>query len=117
MGRPPRHPALQYALRVRAAVRADYQQALEAMVSAAEAATRGNMTSRHAPPGLRLERLWLAPWPHARRWASPELLDHWADVHRLTWAEYEAQRLEAEGLEPVATHRWGEAVALWGESL
>lgn len=115
MGRPPRHPALVYALRVRAALRSDYQDVLEAMVSAAEAATRGNMTSRHAPPGMRLERLWLSPWQHAQHWASPELLEHWRSTPRLTWAAYEQQRLAAEDLEPVATHQWGDAVAQWGE--
>lgn len=117
MGRPPRHPALQYALRVRVALRQEYQDVLEAQVSAAEAATRGNMTSRRAPAGMPLGRLWLSPWVHARAWASEELLEHWRTTPRLTWAQFEAQRLRDEGLEPVATHAWGDAVALWGEAL
>lgn len=109
MGRPPRHPALIHALGARAAIRSDWDRVLEADLERAEVATRGYMLTADAPPRVTARSLFLRTEAYARRWASEELLDHWDEHPRTSWAAYECQVQD----EHLRGHAWGEAIDIW----
>lgn len=44
--------------------------------------------------GIDSYSLFIGPRARAERWASPELVEWWQSHGRMTFAEYEAQRLE-----------------------
>jgi hypothetical protein len=86
-----------HAARLRAAVRAEWYDAMFAQYLAAEAECRGNLLSRE---GLREGiadpiSLWTGPRDRAMRLASEELRDYWLVHPRMTITEYLRQRSRA----------------------
>lgn len=113
MGRPPRDPRLVWVLRERAAIRATYQDALEAQMAAADAATRGNLLGQRAPEHARHADLWLRNEATGMAWASEELRDWWREHGRLTWRAFCVSRMPYD----VPWDRsWGDVFSdLWGQ--
>ena len=94
--------------RLRAAVRAEWYDAMFAQYLAAEAECRGNLLSRE---GLREGiadpiSLWTGPRDRAMKLASEELRDYWLIHPRMTVTEYLRQRSTAGR---IARAEWREA--------
>lgn len=99
-------PIFQRAAAEWAAMRSEYGDYLEAHIAAAYDATNGVLlNARGRAAGVTEERLFLAGGSYAAAYASPELLEFWANQPRMTVEAFEtawAERLDAEGEEPPA---------------
>jgi hypothetical protein len=75
-------------------LRAEYELAREAAYAAAEDGCRGVLlNARGERAGVSAYSLFMGPWSVAKAYASEELLEWWATHPRVTFAEYEQQRL------------------------
>jgi hypothetical protein len=72
-----------------------YREAATLAYWRAEDACNGQLLNRAAyQHGVDPESLFMGPEHRARKWASEELLRHWQDVGRLSYAQYVADLLE-----------------------
>jgi hypothetical protein len=72
--------------------RAEYDLALEAAYERAAAATNDRLlNARGRRAGIDPLSLFMGPERRAHAYASPELLEHWAQYPRVTYAAYERQ--------------------------
>lgn len=72
--------------------RNEYDRVLYAAYDRAAEATRGALLNEDArKAGIDSLSLFMGPEARARRWASPELLEHWEHFPRVTYAEFERQ--------------------------
>lgn len=88
----------EYAGLIYAEMRREYEHALEARYAEAEAATNGYMVNRLGrAKGITGNDLHTGPADRAYRYASRELLDHWAERPRLSLSLFEADWLSSRG--------------------
>lgn len=86
-----------------AAMRAEFDVALEAELEAAEVATNGNLLRPAYRGRVDAASLFVGPRARAERYASDELVEWWQHRGRLTLAEFERGWLDARGGELVPT--------------
>lgn len=76
----------------------DYEAHLEAKIVEAETACHGFTVTRTGQrQGITTDSLFRGAAATAYKWASPELIDHWAVIPRPTLAAFEAQWLKVKG--------------------
>ncbi|MBO2461161.1 hypothetical protein [Actinomadura violacea] len=82
-------------------LRSDYQDYIEASYLAAEAETRGQVLNAAGwAAGVDPKSLFSGQWSRARKYASEELLNFWAEHGRITYSEFKRQSREQRPEEP-----------------
>lgn len=72
--------------------RSAYDEVLYALYTRAEEATNGAMVNAEGRArGVDPLSLFMGPATRARKWASEELLEHWEEYPRVTFANFERQ--------------------------
>lgn len=75
-------------------VRADYEDVREAAYMRAEEATNGALlNARGRAAGIDPASLFMGPARRAYAYASPELVEHWEQHPRVTYAEFERRQV------------------------
>ncbi|MFG6277951.1 hypothetical protein [Microbacterium sp. 5K110] len=80
--------------------RAAFDEVLEAAYSRAEEATNGALlNARGREARVKPRSIFYGPQVRALAYASPELLEHWEEHPRVTYAEFERQWVAAREAE------------------
>lgn len=80
-----------------ATVRADFENYREGAYLRAETACNGVLlNSRGKRVGVNAYSLFIGPEVRAHAYASEELIEHWRRFPRMTFAQFEAETLDAE---------------------